>query len=74
MKDLQCALIDLSGINEMYQQHCNRKICGLLGSDFLLKYKAVINYERRILSLEKIQVSRGIIEQCNLKKFNIFVR
>ena len=53
MKDLQCALIDLSGINEMYQQHCNRKICGLLGSDFLLKYKAVINYERRILSLEK---------------------
>lgn len=53
VNDLQCALIDLSGINEMYEQHCQRKICGLLGSDFLLKYKAVINYERQILSLKE---------------------
>lgn len=53
VNDLPCALIDLSGINEMYEQHCQRKICGLLGSDFLLKYKAVINYERQILSLKE---------------------
>ena len=53
MNDLECALIDLSGINEMYQEHCQREICGLLGSDFLLKHKAVLNYDRLILSLEK---------------------
>lgn len=51
--DLHCALIDLSGINEMYQEHCQRKICGLLGSDFLLKHKAIVDYNRLILSLEK---------------------
>lgn len=47
-----CALIDLSGINEMYQQHCQRKICGLLGSDFLLKHRAIIDYEKKELQLD----------------------
>jgi hypothetical protein len=50
--DFSCALIDLSGINEMYQQYCSREICGLLGSDFLLKHQALIDYQNRILSLE----------------------
>ncbi|MCY1634533.1 retropepsin-like aspartic protease [Marinifilum sp. D737] len=48
-----CALIDLSGINEMYRQYCNREICGLLGSDFLLKYNGIIDYRRRVLQLNK---------------------
>jgi hypothetical protein len=45
------ALIDLSGINEMYRQYCNREICGLLGSDFLLKHNGIIDYRRRVLQL-----------------------
>nr|WP_320117471.1 retropepsin-like aspartic protease [uncultured Marinifilum sp.] len=50
--DFSCALIDLSGINEMYQQYCQRKICGLLGSDFLLKHHGIINYREKKLKLE----------------------
>jgi len=50
--DFHCALIDLAGINEMYQQYCQRKICGLLGSDFLLKHRAVIDYGKLTLELE----------------------
>ncbi len=49
---LRCALIDLSVLNAMYEQHCNRKICGLLGSDLLLKYNAIIDYQRKTLHLQ----------------------
>ena len=52
VNDFSCALIDLSGINDMYQQYCQRKICGLLGSDFLLNHRGIINYETKILQLE----------------------
>ncbi len=48
----QCVLIDLSVLNNTYQQHCNRIICGLLGSDFLLKYNAIIDYQRKTLHLQ----------------------
>ncbi|NOU61144.1 retropepsin-like aspartic protease [Marinifilum caeruleilacunae] len=53
INDFSCALIDLSGINEMYRQYCNREICGLLGSDFLLQHNGIIDYRRRILQLSK---------------------
>ena len=54
VEDFSCALIDLSGINEMYQQYCNREICGLLGSDFLLKHQAIIDYRNRILCVDLV--------------------
>jgi hypothetical protein len=38
------AVMDLSSINELYFEHCNRNIAALLGSDLLLKYKAIIDY------------------------------
>lgn len=44
------ALIDLDNINAMYQHHCNRSINGLLGSDILVKYNAVIDYGKSIIS------------------------
>ncbi len=50
-----CALIDLSEINRMYLQQCNREICGLLGSDFLLKHHATIDYRKKILRIKKIR-------------------
>lgn len=43
----QIAIIDLSSINKLYEHHCNRVISGLIGSDFLVKYKAVIDYKKK---------------------------
>ncbi len=48
---LNVALIDLSHINDLYFHATSRKICGLIGSDLLLKFKAVIDYSRLELTL-----------------------
>lgn len=42
-------LMDLSHINDLYSRIDNRKIWGLLGGDFLLKYKARIDYCNKML-------------------------
>ena len=49
--DLDVALIDLSHINDLYHHAAARTICGLIGSDLLVKYKAVIDYSRLKLTL-----------------------
>lgn len=51
IEQLTVALLDLAHINELYQKVTNREICGLIGSDFLLKYAAVIDYKKRLLIL-----------------------
>ena len=51
VENLKIALIDLSHINQLYFRATNMKISGLLGGDFLVKYKAVIDYRKRILHL-----------------------
>lgn len=53
VQNLRAAFLDLSNINQLYEKAANSKICGLLGGDFLLKHKAVIDYKRRRLSLSK---------------------
>ncbi len=45
------ALLDLSHINDLYKKATQYQICGLIGGDFLMKYKAVIDYKRKILVL-----------------------
>ena len=40
------ALIDLNHVNNLYDHFTNEKIVGLLGSDFLLEYKAIIDYKK----------------------------
>lgn len=45
-------LIDLGHINELYEKYGSGKICGLVGSDFLMKYKAVINFKTSQLVLK----------------------
>ena len=52
---LKVALIDLSHINSLYYHVVGKEICGLIGSDFLLEYKAKIDYSklRLILSVRK---------------------
>jgi hypothetical protein len=44
VKKFRVALINLEHINELYSKYSSEKICGLLGSDFLHKNKAIINY------------------------------
>ncbi len=50
IEDPHIALIDLDNINAMYQRHCSRCINGLLGSDILVKFKALIDYDKSLLS------------------------
>ncbi|MCC8174111.1 MAG: aspartyl protease family protein [Odoribacter sp.] len=45
----QLAIIDMEYINQMYHQAKERKIMGLLGSDFCVVYKAIINYKKKIM-------------------------
>jgi hypothetical protein len=51
IKNFRVALLDLSHINELYSKSTNHKICGLIGGDFLMKYKAVIDYKKKKLVL-----------------------
>jgi hypothetical protein len=46
-------LIDLESINDLYQRVTGKKIHGLLGSDFLMKMKSTINYQKMVLILRK---------------------
>ncbi|HAX96332.1 MAG TPA: hypothetical protein DCY35_07410 [Prolixibacteraceae bacterium] len=50
---LQVALIDLSHINKLYYHVTSREICGLIGSDFLLSHRAIIDYGKLELVLHK---------------------
>ena len=51
VKNFKVALIDLSTVNKIYSMAANLNICGLLGSDFLMKYNAIINYKKRRITL-----------------------
>ncbi len=48
---LQVAIVDLHHINEEYGKYSDKRIAGLLGSDFFFREKALIDYEARIISL-----------------------
>lgn len=50
--EMKVALLDLSHINDLYKKASNIEICGLIGSDFLLRYKAVIDYKKKLLILK----------------------
>ena len=45
------AILDLKHINELYSKVVHLKIAGLLGGDFLLKYQAVIDYNKKKMIL-----------------------
>ena len=52
LKNVRVALLDLQYVNTLYHDRFRRTIVGLLGSDFLVKYRAVIDYENRRLTLK----------------------
>ena len=51
LKEFEVAVLDLSHVNHTYKQIKIEPIDGVLGSDFLMKYQAVINYKKAELQL-----------------------
>ena len=51
IENLKVALLDLSHINELYLKATNLIICGLIGGDFLMRHRAVIDYKKQLLIL-----------------------
>ena len=52
-KNLYTAVLDLSAINFAYEQMNHSPVVGVLGSDILLQYGAIIDYKKCCLSLNK---------------------
>ena len=52
IENLKVALLDFSHINNLYSNTTNLKICGLIGGDFLMKYRAIIDYKKQVLILK----------------------
>lgn len=50
--DYSTILMDLSHVNKSYMGSGLKQIEGVLGSDILLEYNAVIDYEKKILTLK----------------------
>lgn len=48
----KCLLLDLSHINDLYKKYSDKYIAGLIGSDFLLKHHAIIDYKKKTLTLK----------------------
>jgi predicted aspartyl protease len=55
MKHYSAVLLDLSHVNESYKMLELGEVEGVLGSDILHKYKAVINYEKAEMKLKMIK-------------------
>lgn len=56
IKNYDTILLDLSHVNNSYEQAGLKAIEGVLGSDILLKYKAVIDYDKKEMKLKSISV------------------
>lgn len=51
IKKYTSAAVELAHVNGMYSKFKIKKICGILGSDLMLKYNAVIDYKNKKLTL-----------------------
>jgi hypothetical protein len=50
--EFEVAVLDLSTINVAYRQLGHPEVLGVLGGDILMKYKAVIDYGKKIILLK----------------------
>lgn len=53
---LEVAIVDLGHISEEYARYTDKKIAGLLGSDFFAREKAVIDYERMVIRIHHLYI------------------
>ncbi len=52
IENYKTVLLDLSHVNQSYEQVGLKPVDGVLGSDILLMYNAVIDYEKKILKFK----------------------
>lgn len=53
IKNIQVAVLDLSAINNAYEQMSLKPIVGVLGGDILVNYNGIINYRKKTLKLNQ---------------------
>ena len=53
LKQYDVVLLDMSNINQAYTMMHKLLIHGIIGSDFLMKYQAVIDYGSMVLTLQR---------------------
>ena len=51
IKNPQLASIDMNYVNDMYNQHLKRKVIGLLGCDFCVRYGVTIDFRNKEISI-----------------------
>ncbi|HEY9195366.1 MAG TPA: aspartyl protease family protein [Mucilaginibacter sp.] len=56
--EFEAAVLDLSTINMAYEQMGHPQVLGVLGGDILMKYKAVIDYGKKLLNLKTHTIDR----------------
>ena len=52
LNNYNAILLDMSHVNQSYKMLKQKAIDGVLGSDLLMKYKAVIDYKNMVLKLQ----------------------
>ncbi|MGB3947258.1 MAG: aspartyl protease family protein [Bacteroidia bacterium] len=55
IENYQAILLDLTHVNDSYNQVGLPEIDGVLGSDILLKHHAVIDYKKKTLKLQQVK-------------------
>ena len=53
VESMKVALLDLTHVNKLYASTAGVEICGLIGSDFLVRHNAIINYRKKSMVLRK---------------------
>jgi hypothetical protein len=46
------ALINLNHVNDIYGKYTSHRIAGLLGGDILMRYRCIIDYDRKIIQFQ----------------------
>ncbi len=54
LKNFTAILLDMTHVNQSYEMLGLHPIDGVLGSDLLMKYNAVIDYEKKIMKLKNL--------------------
>ncbi len=60
IEDYETVLLDLSHVNQSYHQAGLSMVEGVLGSDILLKYNAVIDYDKKKLTLKNKKIKKKL--------------
>ena len=58
IQNYRAVLLDLSHVNQSYEQIGLKPVDGVLGSDILLQYKAVIDYDKKVLKLKQVRLRK----------------